>query len=81
MLRLESELPLQDSLDSIQALLEGFHSRSVGESDEVMAWTVKEIPSLGRIQIKKDARHDLKNKELESVDVFPYASSKFQSYQ
>ena len=69
MLWLESELPLQDSLDSIQALLEGLHCGSVGESDEVVAGTVKEVPSLRRIQIKKDSWHNLKDRELESIDV------------
>ena len=71
MRRLERELPLQDSLDSIQALSEGLHCGTVGEADEVVAGTVKEVPSLRRIQIKKDAWHDLNDRELESINVFP----------
>ena len=35
-----------------------------------MAGTVKEVPSLRRIQIKKDAWHDLKDREIESINVF-----------
>ena len=77
MIRLENELPLQDSLESIQALLEGLHCRPVGQPDEVVTGTVEEVPSLRRIQIEEDAGNDLKDRELESIDVFYQARCKW----
>ena len=47
--QVESGLLLQDSLDPIQAFLEGFYSRSVGEANEVVARAVEEVPSFSRI--------------------------------
>ena len=63
----ESELLLQNSLDPIQALLEGLHRRSVRKADEMVARAVKEVSSLGRIQVKEDAWHDLKDRKAMSV--------------
>ena len=56
--QVERGLLLQDSLNPIQALLEGLYRRSVRKANEVVARAVEEVPSLGRIQVKEDARHD-----------------------
>ena len=58
--QVERGLLLQDSLNPIQAFLEGLYRRSVGKANEVVARAVEEVPSLGRIQVKEDAGHDWK---------------------
>ena len=51
-------IPLDNPLNSIQARLQSLHPRSVGQADEVMAGTVKEVTSLGRIEVEEYARYD-----------------------
>lgn len=50
-------VPLDDPLNSSQARLQGFHPRSVGQADEMMAGAVKEVASLGRIEVEEYARY------------------------
>ena len=50
-------VPLDNPLDSSQARLQGLHPRSVGQADEVMAGAVKEVASLGRIEVEEYARY------------------------
>lgn len=56
--RWKADVLLQDSLDPIQALLEGLHCGSIRKADEVVARAVKQIPSLGRIQVKENPWDD-----------------------
>lgn len=79
--KVDNELLLQDSLDSVQALLEGLHRRSVGKADEVVARAVKQVPSLSRVQIEENARHDLKNRNPKSVIVFHEEKAHVQSHR
>ena len=57
-LKVGIEVLLQNSFNAVQTLLEGFHRGSVGQANEVVARAVKQVPSLGRVQIEEDARHD-----------------------
>ena len=50
-------LLLDDSLDAIQAFLQGLHPRSIAQTNEMMARAIEKVPAFGRIQVEEDARH------------------------
>ena len=51
-------VPLNNPLNPSQARLQGFHPRTVGQADEVMARAIKEVASLGRIEVEEYAGYD-----------------------
>lgn len=49
---------LYDSLDPVESLLQCLHFGPIAQSHEMMAGAIKQVSSLGWIEIEEDARDD-----------------------